>query len=141
MNFVHFFWKSRHQHKHKYIYEGRAPGLGEARVPSLFLGDNSIPGETVFASAVRVQNQTENGGGVATEKERDDADDAFFFVVDDIDIDIDIDGIETSRTSRRGGEETETLEKSIAEDAEETADAQKSTELDEDGTDGHEGAI
>ena len=91
----------------------------------------------MFASAVRVQNQTENGGGVATEKERDDADDAFFFV----DIDIDIDGIETSRTSRRGGEETETLEKCIAEDAEETADAQKSTELDEDGTDGHEGAI
>jgi hypothetical protein len=91
----------------------------------------------VFASAVRVQNQTENGGGVATEKERD-ADDAFV-VVDDIDIDID--GIETSRTSRRGGEESETLEKCIAEDAEETADAQKSTELDEDGTDGHEGAI
>ena len=89
----------------------------------------------MFASAVRVQNQTENGGGVATEKERDDA----FFFFDDIDIDID--GIETSRTSRRGGEETETLEKSIAEDAEETADAQKSTELDEDGTDGHEGAI
>ena len=94
----------------------------------------------MFASAVRVQNQTENGGGVATEKERDDADDdAFFFFVDDIDIDID--GIETSRTSRRGGEESETLEKCIAEDAEETADAQKSTELDEDGTDGHEGAI
>jgi hypothetical protein len=93
----------------------------------------------VFASAVRVQNQTENGGGVATEKERDDADEDAFFFVDDIDFDID--GIETSRTSRRGGEESETLEKSIAEDAEETADAQKSTELDEDGTDGHEGAI
>ena len=120
------------------MYEGRAPGLGEARVPSLFLGDNSIPGEIVFASAVRVQNQTENGGGVATEKERDAKDDAFG--VDD-DVDVDIDGIETSRTSRRGGEETETLKKSIAEDAEETADAQKSTEVDEDGTDGHEGAI
>ena len=116
------------------VHEGRAPGLGEARVPSLFLGDNSIPGETVFASAVRVQNQTENGGRVATEKERDEV-----FVDDD---DIDVDGIETSRTSRRGGEETETLEKSIAEDAEETDDpAQKPTELDEDGTDGHEGAI
>ena len=117
--------------------EGRAPGLGEARVPSLFLGDNSIPGESVFASAVRVQNQTENGGRVVakTEKERDEVN----FIVDDDDIDVD--GIETSRTSRRGGEETETLEKSIAEDAEETADAQKSTELDEDGTDGHEGAI
>jgi len=88
----------------------------------------------VFASAVRVQNQTENGGRVATEKERDEV-----FVDDD---DIDVDGIETSRTSRRGGEETETLEKSIAEDAEETDDpAQKPTELDEDGTDGHEGAI
>lgn len=116
------------------VHEGRAPGLGEARVPSLFLGDNSIPGESVFASAVRVQNQTENGGRVATEKERDEV-----FVDDD---DIDVDGIETSRTSRRGGEETETLEKSIAEDAEETDDpAQKPTELDEDGTDGHEGAI
>ena len=91
----------------------------------------------MFASAVRVQNQTENGGGVATEKERDE-DNAFFF---DDDIDIDIDGIETSRTSRRGGEESATLEKFIAEDAEETADAQKSTELDEDGTDGHESAI
>jgi len=116
------------------VHEGRAPGLGEARVPSLFLGDNSIPGESVFASAVRVQNQTENGGRVATEKERDEV-----FVDDD---DIDVDGIETSRTSRRGGEETETLEKSIAEDAEETDDpAQTPTELDEDGTDGHEGAI
>ena len=127
--------KSRHRHDVARTHaheEGRAPGLGEARVPSLFLGDNSIPGETVFASAVRVQNQTENGGRVATEKERDE-DDAF--------IDVDVDGIETSRTSRRGGEETETLEKPIAEDAEETADAQKSTELDEDGTDGHEGAI
>lgn len=117
------------------VHEGRAPGLGEARVPSLFLGDNSIPGESVFASAVRVQNQTENGGRVVakTEKERDEVN----FIVDDIDVD----GIETSRTSRRGGEETETLEKSIAEDAEEFADAQKPTELDEDGTDGHEGAI
>jgi len=118
------------------VHEGRAPGLGEARVPSLFLGDNSIPGESVFASAVRVQNQTENGGRVVakTEKERDEVN----FIVDDIDVD----GIETSRTSRRGGEETETLEKSIAEDAGGTADpAQKPTELDEDGTDGHEGAI
>jgi len=117
------------------VHEGRAPGLGEARVPSLFLGDNSIPGESVFASAVHVQNQTENGGRVVakTEKERDEVN----FIV----VDIDVDGIETSRTSRRGGEETETLEKSIAEDAGGTADAQKPTELDEDGTDGHEGAI